>query len=136
MSSLSFAQVADGIRAAQATYAQALDGGRVDEIPNVFTEDGTTDIEGVGVYEGRDAIREAYSNWAPRVPQRHMISNMLVTEWSDTTAKATTDVAMLVLGENGWQIAIVAKYYDTLRNENGTWRFTDRTTRYAAPPAG
>ena len=129
---MSFEQVIEGIRTAQATYAQALDDGRVAEIPDVFTEDGVVDIEGVGVYEGREAIRAAYADWAPRSPQRHMISNVLVTEWSADEARATSDVALLQLRDSGWVIFMVARYDDTVRNEHGTWRFSRRTTRFVS----
>lgn len=131
-SAVSYEQVIEGIRRAQAMYAQALDDGRVGEVPDVFTEDGIVDIEGVGVYEGREAIRSAYADWAPRSPQRHIISNVLVTHWNAEEARATSDVVLLQLRDDAWVILMVARYDDTVRNENGTWRFTRRTTRYVS----
>jgi ketosteroid isomerase-like protein len=129
---VTFEQVIEGIRRAQAAYAQALDDGRVGEIADLFTEDGVTDIEGVGVFEGRDAIRTAYAGWAPKVPQRHIVSNVLVTDWNADVATATSDVVLIQLQEAGWVIYMVARYRDSVRNENGTWLFSNRTTRYAS----
>jgi hypothetical protein len=129
---VSFEQVIEAVRTAQATYAQALDDGRVAEVPDVFTEDGVVDIEGVGVYEGREAIRAAYADWAPKSPQRHIVSNVLVTEWSAEEARATSDVVLLQLRDSGWVIFMVARYDDTVRNEHGTWRFSRRTTRFVS----
>ncbi len=128
-----FEQVVEGIRAAQATYAQALDDGRIDDVAAIYCPDATADIEGVGVFEGRDAIREAYSGWKPKRPQRHLVSNLIVTDWSAREAQATTDVVLIQLQESGWAIYLVARYHDTVRNDDGTWRFHRRTIRFAGP---
>jgi SnoaL-like domain len=128
---VTYEQVVEGIRTAQATYAQALDDGRTDDVADIYARDGTADIEGVGVFAGRDAVRAAYSGWKPTRPQRHLVSNLLVADWGDDEAQATTDVVLIQLQDSGWVIHLVARYHDIVRLEDGTWRFVRRTIRFA-----
>lgn len=131
---VSYVDVVEGIRRAQATYAQAIDGGRTDDLAAIFTEDGVADIEGVGVIEGRETIRRTYAGWTSTTPQRHVVSNLLVTGWDEHEATATADVALVQLREGAWQVSVVARYEDTVRNEDGVWRFARRITRFAGAP--
>jgi uncharacterized protein (TIGR02246 family) len=126
------AEVATGVRAAQSAYVQGLDSGRIDQLAAVFTEDAVVDIEGMPVLTGREAVREAYEGWRTDRPQRHVVANMLVTAFDDEEATATTDVLMTVSVEGAWRIAVVGRYTDTLRREDGTWRFSRRVTRFAS----
>ena len=43
-------------------------------------------IPGLGTHAGHDALREAYTKWAPRRPQRHLVLNTVVETWSDDEA--------------------------------------------------
>jgi ketosteroid isomerase-like protein len=132
---LSYADVVEGVRRAQATYAQALDNARIDELAAVFTEDGVVDLEYVGVFEGRETIRATYEGWKPTAPQRHLVSNLVVTEYTDTTASATADVVFTSLVDGAWVIGMVARYGDELRREpDGVWRFSRRATRFVGDP--
>ena len=65
-----YAQVVEGIRATIAAYAQALDDGRTDDVVATFCPDGVCEIPGMGTHEGHHALREAYSGWKPKRPQR------------------------------------------------------------------
>jgi ketosteroid isomerase-like protein len=123
---LTVEQVSEGIRAVQAAYANAFDDGRTDDVVDTFTSDGIVDIDGIGVFEGREAIRTAYAGWRPSRPQRHILSSPLVTRWSDQEAQATTDVLLVARNASGWSIEIVARYFDTLRRQDGRWRFSHR----------
>jgi hypothetical protein len=126
---MTFADVSEGIRAAIAAYAQALDDGRADDVVATFCADGVADL-GFGVYEGHAALREAFAQFVPKVPQRHVVANTLVTEWSDNEAKATSDLVFMVKGDAGWSIQLVGRYDDTLRHEDGTWRFARRVVAF------
>jgi uncharacterized protein (TIGR02246 family) len=130
--STGYAEVAEAVRAAQSAYAQAFDDGRSDDVADLFTSDGVVEIEGVGVYEGRETIRSTYANWEPRSPQRHLVSNMLLTEYADDTARATADVTLLQLVDSVWSIRMVARYDDVLRKEGGKWLFARRTSTFPA----
>ena len=51
-----YAEVAEGIRATIAAYAQALDDGRTDDIIDTFCPDGICEMPGMGTYVGHDAL--------------------------------------------------------------------------------
>lgn len=125
-----FAEVAEGVRAAIAAYTQALDDGRTDDVVATFCADGTCDIPGLGAHEGHDALREAYARVAPRRPQRHLVINTLVTEWNEHEARATSDVVFILQGRAGWAIQLVGRYHDTLHCDGGTWRFHRRAAEF------
>ena len=120
------ADVRAGVRNALAAYAQALDDGRTDDVVATFCPDGVCDIPGMGTLEGHDAIREAYAGWTPRRPQRHLVLNTLVTEWSGDEAEAVSDVVFIRMGKAGWAVQLVGRYHDTLHRDGGTWRFHRR----------
>jgi len=127
---MTYAEVVEGIRAALAAYAQALDDGRTEDIVATFCADGVVEIPGSGTFEGHDAIRDAYSGLKPRAPQRHVVVNTLVTDWNDHEAKAVSDLLFLIKGESGWAVQLVGRYNDTLQNREGIWRFQLRTMEF------
>lgn len=127
---LRFADVAEGVRDALATYAQALDDGRTDDVVATFTADATADLPGQGVFEGHDALRAAYAGWVPRRPQRHLVLNTRIVDWDATRARAISDVVFLLRGEGGWAVQIVGRYDDELVHDQGTWRFQRRRAEF------
>ena len=130
---LTFADVDAGVRAAIAAYTQALDDGRTDDVVATFCPDGGCDIPGLGTYEGHDALREAYAGWAPRMPQRHLVLNTHVRDWSDDEARAVSDVVFILLGSKGWRIQLVGRYEDVLHRDGNGWRFHRRTAEFVTP---
>lgn len=128
--SLTHAQVAEGVRAAIAAYAHALDDGRTDDVVATFCPDGVSEIPGQGTYEGHEALRAAYARWTPRRPQRHLVVNTLVTDWSDHEAIAVSDMVFLLQGDAGWAVQLVGRYHDVLHNDGGRWRFHRRSTTF------
>ena len=128
----SYAEVDAGVRRAIATYTQALDDGRTDGVVATFCPDGTVEIPGMGTHEGIDAIRAAYAQWTPRRPQRHLVLNTLVTEWTDTEARATSDVVFLLKGKEGWAVQVVGRYDDVLHHDevDDRWRFHARRATF------
>jgi hypothetical protein len=127
---MTFAEVAEGIRATIAAYAQALDDGRTDDVVATFCSDGVCEIPGMGTHEGHDAIRAAFSAWTPRRPQRHLVLNTLVTEWDDHEATAISDMVFIRQGDDGWAIQLVGRYHDTLHCDDGRWRFHHRVAAF------
>jgi len=125
-----YADVVAGVRATMAAYTQALDDGRTDDIIATFCADATCAIPGLGTHEGRDALRLAYNQVKPSVPQRHVVVNTLVSDWTDDEAHATSDVIFLLKGESGWAIQLVGRYDDVLRRADGRWRFHRRTAEF------
>ena len=127
---MSYADVAEGIRATLAAYAHALDDGRTDDVVATFCPDGAVEIPGMGTHEGHEALRVAYDGWKPRRPQRHLVLNTHVTNWSETEAAATSDVIFILQGKAGWAIQLVGRYHDTLHLHDGAWRFHRRVAEF------
>jgi 3-phenylpropionate/cinnamic acid dioxygenase small subunit len=125
---MTFAEVAEGVKATIARYTHALDDGRVDDVVDTFCADGVFDFPGTETFEGHDALRQTYEAWKPRGPQRHLVLNTLVDEWDDHEAAATSDVVLIAAGKDGaWTVAFVARYRDVLHLDGGTWKFHRRT---------
>ena len=57
---MTYADVAEGVRATLAAYTQALDDGRTDDVVATFCPDGACEIPGLGRHQGHDALRQAY----------------------------------------------------------------------------
>ena len=122
-----YTEVVEGIRATLAAYTHALDDGRTDDVVATYCPDGVIEIPGTGTFEGHDALREAYAGWKPQRPQRHLVLNTLVTDWTDQEANAISDVVLVLEGKSGWTIQFVARYHDVLHHDDGTWKFHRRT---------
>ena len=89
MSTMTFADVSEGVRAALAVYTQALDDGRTDDVVATFCPDGACAIPGMGTHVGHEALHRAYAKWSPRRAQRHLVLNTVVETWNDSEATAT-----------------------------------------------
>jgi hypothetical protein len=127
---LRYADVAEGVRAAIAAYTQALDDGRTDDVVATFCPDGGCDIPGLGAHQGTEALRAAYDAVRPQVPQRHLVLNTVLTEWSEREASAVSDVVFLLRGDAGWSVLLVGRYQDRLHNDSGSWRFHHRAATF------
>ena len=127
-----FAEVAEGVRAAIAAYTHALDDGRTDDVVAWFCPDGTFDAPGLGTFEGHDALRAAYGSWEPKRPQRHLVLNTAVTQWDDHEAHATSDVVLHHKGKDGWSVQLVGRYHDVLHCDGDAWRFHRRTAEFVS----
>ena len=132
------AEVTEGVRTAIAVYTQALDDGRTDDVVDTFCPDGGVEIPGMGSHRGSEALRDAYERWEPRRPQRHLVLNTVVADWSGTEATAVSDVVFLLLGDSGWSVQLVGRYHDTLHHDgDGTWRFHHRAATFVTDdPSG
>lgn len=127
---ITFAEVAEQIQALLAALAQAQDDGRTEDLVALYAEDGIVDVPGLGTFAGVNALREAFAGWAPTVPQRHIVTNTLVTDWDGDSARATSDVVFVQRGDSGWAVATVARYHDTFRNADGTWTLARRSMEF------
>ncbi len=135
---LTYAEVVERVRATIARYAQALDDGRTDDIVATFCPDGVCDIPGMGTHTGHEALREAFTKWKPRLPQRHLVLNTLVSEWDQREATAISDVVFLLWEDTGWAIKLVGRYHDVFHHGAGVWLLHHRTATFVSepPPAG
>ena len=87
-------------------------------------------MPGLGRHTGRDALRTAYARVAPRTPQRHLVFNTHVSEWSDDEARASSDVVLLLMGDAGWSVQLVGRYHDVLHRDGNAWRFHTRVAEF------
>jgi ketosteroid isomerase-like protein len=127
---LTRADVAEGVRAAIATYTQALDDGRTDDVVATFCPDGSCEMPGLGVFTGVAALREAYAGWKPARPQRHLVLNTVVTSWEGDEAHATSDFVFVLKGESRWGVELVGRYHDVLHRDGDDWRFHSRVAEF------
>lgn len=130
MSESNQAAVAARVRNVIGTITQAQDAGRTDDIVALYTKDGVIELPGSGPIEGHDALREAFQGWAPTQPQLHIVTNTVLTSWSDTEATAVSNVAFTQRGEAGWAVLVVGRYEDSFRLEDGAWLLRHRSTTY------
>jgi len=131
-----YAEVFAGVYATVAAHAQHQDAGNTDGIMALYTPDAVLEVPQMGVYQGADVIRAAWDDWKPKGLQRHMPVNIVITDWNDEAARATTDVVFIAQGEAGWSVQIVARYYDEFRPVDGKWLLSRRADEYIgwAPP--
>lgn len=131
-----FADVYAGIQATVAAHAQAQDDGRVADMVALYLPDAVVEIPGVATLKGIDAIREAFSQpgWQPDParPRRHLVTNTVVTNWTEREAKATSDVAMIAFDGAAWSVVIVARYHDEFEESGGRWLLRRRADEYVA----
>lgn len=123
-------EVTEGIRAAIATYTQALDDGRTDDVVATFCADGSCEMPGAGRFEGEAALRAAYAAWKPTRPQRHLVLNTVVTAWEEDEAHATSDFVFVLKGESRWAVELVGRYHDVLHRDGDAWRFHSRVAEF------
>jgi ketosteroid isomerase-like protein len=133
-----YADVFAGVYTSVAAHAQAQDAGDTEAIMALYTPDAVLEVPGMGVFEGAEVIRGCWNKWKPQGLQRHMPVNLVITDWDDEEARATTDVVFIAQGEAGtWTVQIVARYYDTFRRAGDRWLFSRRADEYVgwAPPS-
>lgn len=132
MSEFTEASVAASVRNVIGAHTQAQDAGRTDDILALYTKDGVLELPGSSPIEGHDALREAFQGWAPTKPQLHIVTNTVLTSWSDKEATAVSNVAFTQRGEAGWAVLVVGRYEDAFRLEDGAWLIRHRSTTYEA----
>ena len=125
-----FGEVFAGVYTTIAAHSQHQDAGNTDAIMALYTPDAVLEVPGMGVFEGADAIRACWDKWKPQGLQRHMPVNVVITDWDDEQARATTDVVYIAQGDAGWSIQIVARYQDVFRPVDGRWLLSRRADEY------
>jgi ketosteroid isomerase-like protein len=132
-----YADVFAGVYTTIAAHSQHQDAGDTDAIMALYTPDAVLEVPGMGVFEGADAIRACWDKWKPQGLQRHMPVNVVITDWDDSQAQATTDVVYIAQGDAGWSIQIVARYRDEFRPVDGKWLLSRRADEYIGwqPPS-
>src|SRR3984893_7786945 len=113
-------------------YTTALDAGDVETIVGCFTEDGTLESPAVGVYAGRQGIREfaeRFARFRERGSQlRHFISNMAVQVDGDT-ARATCYLLNVITRNGKTELMPPGRYDCRLAKIDGQGLFRHRLLR-------
>ncbi len=122
----------EAIRDLVAAYAQAVDGGRLDELIELFTPDGVLETPDTEAHRGRAAIRariagaqHALADTTASALIRHHVSNLriVVTGPQDATGEAYFFV-LTAHGPDHW-----GRYRDRYTLVDGRWRFAHRRVR-------
>ena len=110
-------------------YTTALDAGNVETIVGCFTEDGALESPAVGVYAGRQGIREfaeRFARFHERGSQlRHFISNMAVQLEGDA-ARATCYLLTVITRNGKTELMPPGRYDCRLEKIGGQWLFKHR----------
>jgi uncharacterized protein (TIGR02246 family) len=110
-------------------YTTALDAGDVETIVACFTEDGALESPAVGVYAGRQGIREfaeRFSRLHERGSQlRHFISNLAAQVEGDA-AHATCYLLTVITRNGKTELMAPGRYDCRLAKVNGQWLFRHR----------
>jgi 3-phenylpropionate/cinnamic acid dioxygenase small subunit len=127
------------IRETITRYAHCVDGGRFDELVELFTAGGVLEVEGEPAHRGREAIRAfvtgtgrdlAAGTGAPRI--RHHVSNVLIELAGPDRARARCYfLAVTDRGVDHW-----GRYRDDLVRADDVWRFAHRHVRTDGAAAG
>jgi ketosteroid isomerase-like protein len=110
-------------------YTTALDAGDVATIVACFTEDGALESPAVGVYSGRQGIREfaqRFARFRERGSQlRHFISNLAVQVDGDE-ARATCYLLNVITRDGRTDLLAPGRYDCRLAKIGGEWLFRHR----------
>jgi 3-phenylpropionate/cinnamic acid dioxygenase small subunit len=128
------------IRDTIARYAHCVDGGRFDELVELFVADGVLEVEGEPPHRGRDAIRAfvsvtgrdlAAETGAPRI--RHHVGSVVIDLDGESRARARCYfLAVTDRGVDHW-----GRYHDDLLHAGDSWLFLRRRVRTdCAAPGG
>jgi hypothetical protein len=109
------------IQELMAIYSRAIDFGRWEELPDLFTDDCTLDFGKVmGAHRGKDAVRGFGKMLAGSgLTMRHYVGNCIISGDGER-AEATTYV-LAFTGQQGSLSPTTGRYEDELRKVGGRW---------------
>jgi len=137
--------VMDGRAAARAAieevvnrYAQSIDANDLAGIGKCVTEDAVLTMKASGrasVRRGRPEIlatfRLSFASHTPTSPpRRHVISNLVLLDWSDAEALTRCYVAVLRVKEGQVVIATTGTYTDRLVHQGDDWLIRERVGEF------
>ena len=121
-----------------ALYAQLLDGGRLDDWGQLFTEEARFRVYGRAHVSRANIVAEIGSMvLPPDHPAKHVSLVPVIDFAGDSRALAWTDFSGIGANESG-EIVVrtIGRYYDELVRDGERWRFASRTIVMAgeSPP--
>jgi hypothetical protein len=109
------------IRQLRARYCFLLDQRRIDEVVELFTEDGY--FQGLGIAQGREGLRQFFAEQVPLMAEDmwHFIGNETI-EIDGDEARGTTSLQYWSV-KGGESYLSVGHYDEVIRREGGRWKF-------------
>lgn len=110
-----------------ARYCHCVDRGRWEELPELFTADGTLDLSQVmGRYEGSEAIRGFCSTLrALPIVMRHLTTNVVI-RGEGNAARSECYVLAITAPEGGTASQTTGFYDDEWVKQDGRWKIRSR----------
>lgn len=107
-----------------ALYGHVVDGGHVERLDEVFTEDAAFDIRAFkqGVHRGLPAIREVFALGSPPHPPAHHTTNVYVFEQD---GELRVQSKWLTIDRSAGRVRS-GDYLDIVRRTSGGWRIALR----------
>ncbi len=116
------------IREIYARYANTVDAGQFDAWIDCFTPDGVFESPLMGRFAGQEELRkftqQYHHSWAGG-GVRHMMVNVSFEVTGDT-ATGTCGLIYFKVQNGKSEYLLTGGYRDTLRKDNGEWRYTHR----------
>lgn len=120
-----------------ARYAVHMDAGEFDALEALFAEDASYDIApdpGIvpvpihGSRAIRDALEQRYREVVQTAQRRHVMSNTVIDELGETTARSRTFLTVLSVPKDGGGVELrgTGVYVDSFERRGGRWQFTAR----------
>lgn len=116
------------IRELYARYAITIDNSRFEDWVNCFTPDGVFVSPIYGEFPGHAKLREftqSYERSWDGGAVRHMMVNVSFDVTGDTATGCCNLIYFSIKGGKS-ELAAIGGYTDTLRKDNGEWRYTRR----------
>ena len=110
-----------------ADYNHIVDAGEGEAFARLFVDGGSLDT-GFNVVKGGDELRD-FAAFVPTMApgSRHMVANVSIDGDGDTaTSKLYLQMYSTAGGAAATKLVISGRYEDTLRRDDGTWRFVTR----------
>jgi len=124
------ALAADDILAIQkliADYNHCVDAGDGTGFADLFTDGGSLDT-GFNVVKGVDELK-GFADFVPTMAPgaRHLVSNVSIDgDGANANARLYLQMWSTAGGAGETKLVITGRYEDTLRRDDGTWRFVTR----------
>jgi uncharacterized protein (TIGR02246 family) len=110
-----------------ADYNHAVDAGDGPTFAAMFVDGGSLD-SGFNVLKGHDELRD-FAGMVPTIAPgaRHFVSNVSIDgDGDDATARLYLQMWATAGGAAESKLVISGRYEDTLKRDDGTWRFVTR----------
>ena len=117
-----------------AKYNFAIDDGKPEEFADCFTADGVLDVGYGDPTTGTEALTAFCAATNQMMPgMRHQVTNLVLHGHGDDATGRAYLYTYRATAE-GHQVILTGRYEDTLRRDEGIWRFAARTMVPDTPP--